>query len=281
MANINYNSQDFEEYLANLMDPEEKSRFEDGLNKDPELQGRFNRYKQLNALVNHVAMDHEQENRDREFSRIKDEIEEIFKTEPGESRLDKFFRSIGRFFENLSLIQKIAIPSLIVILILAALFIPTDSSCDPESVYNNYSSEIDKIPFRREMAARPDQTEDLKWNAAAAFEQNNYADAIEIINQYLANTTDSKALLFLGQCHLKAGNTDKAIEELDKIENGMGEYEQAIWIKMLANLKMESFDEAQKLLDFLIENESIYATQAQEIQKQLPCLLKTKSSEAQ
>lgn len=266
----------FEMYLEELMSETEKSVFEAELENDPTLAANFHRYKQLKYFISDVIQDDVPEDENEAFDQLGEEIDSILdKYKPSVSINSKhqslrpnIQEKAAQIWKSLFSRRQMVLGSCVVLL--GGLFFYyswLSSSCDANKMFEQ--AVIDDFGTYEFEAALSEGTENnLKKEARNAYNSGDYVMAQTKIAAYLAERTDYEAQIFWGLCYLRVGEADQAIKVLAEVD----EYQVAIWLTALAQLKLGAYDDLEITLAKVIRDDAKRRKKAQGIMDKLDCL---------
>jgi len=106
--------------------------------------------------------------------------------------------------------------------------------------------------------SRDEETTD---NIFTTYEKGNYQEVIDALGT-VENPSDTSSF-YLGQAHMALGNYMPAIKAFDMINTASGFYDQALWYRALANLKLQNLERCQADLQQLVVRKSSYQQKAE------------------
>ncbi|GAA4276092.1 hypothetical protein GCM10022259_08160 [Aquimarina mytili] len=225
-----------EDYLAGKLEGNELESFKKLLEIDPELREEVRLHKELGrALKDKKALDFR-----KKLIKLEDKIDK-----KKESPIQKPF--ISHYW-------KIA-ASIAIIIGLFTFFWQIDQK---EDLYATYY-----IPYPVENAKRGEVTHEEFKTIAQKYKEEEYSDIIPDLEQLITHRPyDEQLKLFLGNCYLNTGKTNKAIEQFLNINPQNRYYEDGLWYTILAHLKLEQNKEAILLLKKLIAYDGVHQENA-------------------
>lgn len=240
----------FEQYLAGEMPPEERQLFEARLNSDPQLAETFRAYKQLNE----------------EYSEMEQLREEEAALSGTLAQMNRKYFSAGE-----TMVQKKQAPVRRMVFavaaaasLIAAFFLlkPMWFAGGNKNLFNEY--------YENEQMSVERGAMDSAAQAAALYNAKDYAKTLTILEPFTkAHPEKTELQVFTGRCYLETAAYDKADSVFSAIAKGGTVFsDKAQWLQALVMLKQKQNEAAKQLLEKIPGN-SAYYKQAKELMGKL------------
>ena len=108
--------------------------------------------------------------------------------------------------------------------------------------------------------------EDLK-SAYEAFDQKKYSKTLEILNELSPETNE--VILLKGATYFQQKDSEKAIENFQKIDSQTSENDEAKWYLALSYLQKNDIENARPILESIIQKKTWQHQKADEILREL------------
>lgn len=166
-----------------------------------------------------------------------------------------------------------AAAAVFILLALTAVWIIQLGTPDSEALYTQYYQPYPNV-FEPTLRGESD-TLSLYEQAFAAYDQNNYTDAVQHFEELLQKDEldggiEKDILLFyIGNSYLALDKPTEAVENLTTVSKNSLLGEQAQWYLALAYLKSEQLEEAEKMLEELTNTSGVYREKAETLLKEI------------
>jgi tetratricopeptide (TPR) repeat protein len=233
-------------YFEGTLSDKEKAEFDLLLEKDEDFRESL----AFEEDVRHVV-------RDRERNLLKQKLQGYEEGLPKTEKRDK------SFWNPLRIAASVA-----VLLAFGGYFYFTGSAVSTEDLYaENY----EKYPNTVYSITRGDETDNTaERRAFEAYEQNDFNRAVSYFEALRTDGNPGYVSFYLAQSYLANGDSQLALNEFNTIiEAGTTFKTEALWYAALCYLKMEKPNEANSLLQELIEEGTFRKKEAENLLEQL------------
>ncbi|MFP4025797.1 MAG: hypothetical protein ACLFVR_14835 [Thiohalospira sp.] len=232
-----------ERYLDGEMTVREQASFEELLRNNKELREEFFLRKNINKAIG-----------EEDIMDLRDNLDEIINPKPVK-RLTK-----------LAFYSAAAAVIIILIVVGVKLILPVEDYTGShifDLYYENYPSIINA-----RSAEEVSQQELLTMQAFEYYDAQNYRKAVKQFKELLSfDTTNHLAIFYIAMAHIELEKYSDAEHYLTQLVNNPNQifWEQSYWYLSLVYLKQNKITDAQKMLEFIIQENLNKASEANEV----------------
>lgn len=247
-------------YLLGEMEPDEQATFEKQLAAAPSLREEV-------ELSRHIIRAFEQKGEQPAFEAMQAMPEKDFRTLLGSLREPKKKKNKA--------VRLIRLSAAVAAIALLLLYIGTRPRYSSEELYTGYylTQPYEAFPSRGGDELTIEEKLRIR-EAKNLYEQKEYAEALAVYNQLIADRADLKSvpeevLFHAAICQLETGDTSGAIEKLTHLSTiDYSDFQEAaLWNLSLAYLKTNQRRQAESCLQQLIDKDGDYAGKARELKE--------------
>ncbi|OEK07056.1 tetratricopeptide repeat protein [Roseivirga misakiensis] len=234
-------------YFSNELDKNELKDFNDRLANDPEFNQEFQEVKAVKLAVKIEAR--------KELKSLFTDIEDSLTKELPTNNQTAMKRVL-------------TVAASLIILISASYLLIGSGQPSPKDVFTEYY-----VPYTNlngQTRGEAVDRESLNFQAYSAYDQGNYALAIERFESLLEVEKTAENYLFAGIANIEVGNYESALENLNSTLNNFATYkEQAKWFIGMTLLGADKEHEAVSALASLALNKNSYQIKSKNVLKSL------------
>ena len=228
------NTEQFDRYMLDQMDEQEKARFLEKLEANAQLLKEFETYRLVFQGINFSAA---QELKEKLVAR-----EKMLGTSA----------SYSRYWKVAAAVALLAVAAFLVTWL-------TPGSSD-QDLYSAYYEPYPNIvnPLDRSSPVSDDDVFRL-------YEKGQYQQTVDYFRQRDDSQFTDTTRFYLGQAHMALGEMDPALKEFDKIPASSIFFESSQWYLSLIHLKRNNRDQLKQQLEKIIGQNGSYKKKAQEL----------------
>lgn len=231
-------------YLANELSPIERNAFEQEMENDPFLKESIEGWLQDETQI---PLD--------KINTIENDLHNSIDNSIISSKKKK-----NTFINVVKLAVAACIISIISLTVYRTFF--TSKNVDEQKIYANYFKPLTNT----DVIVRGENDTTIETKAAAAYEKEDYFEAVNVYQKIVANNPDNvKNNLFLGISFLATNQPKKAIEIFNNIIQSEEFHYDIRWYLALAYIKNKELQNATTILKTLTKEENYYQKDAVEI----------------
>lgn len=241
-----------EEYLNETLPQDELESFNNEISVNPQLREEVEKHRDLHRVLSNTdLLDFR-----KKLQKVSDEIKEEKET----FNIKK--KRITPFFTN----WKVA-ASIVSIIGIGTLM--WNNFIKPSGTIGDLYTE-NYIPYPVEDVTRGKETARDHWDTVMFhYAKGDYADVVSKLENMGTMSHLEQLKLYLGNSYLNTGRAKEAILQFGTIADTSKYYEDAIWYKALAYLKIGQTTETSQILKEVIKYNGIYKSNAKKLLKEL------------